>query len=167
MSAFVTPLAVPLASSARLSMVSPLSGSLRSFARSARTVCIAPASLAPKLTMEMEMQDGPMDEPPALEETKLFVGNLSWDTTDESLGAAFSSYGTVVDSRVVIDRFTRKSRGFGFIQYETAASAEDALVGMNGVSVDGRNVRVDRANRRPPRQRRPQSDYDNSNNNYY
>ena len=167
MSAFVTPLAVSLTSSARLSAVSPLSGSLRSFARAVRTVHVAPASLAPKLTMEMETEDGPMDEPPAVEETKLFVGNLSWDTNDESLGAAFSTYGTVVDARVVIDRFTRKSRGFGFIQYETAASAEDALVGMNGVSVDGRNVRVDRANRRPPRQQRPQNDYDNRNNNFY
>ena len=50
------------------------------------------------------------------------------------------------DSRVIIYRFTRKSRGFGFVKYENAAWAEDALVGMNGVYFDGRNVRVDRAN---------------------
>lgn len=108
------------------------------------------------------MAQEPMEDAPALEETKLFVGNLSWNTTDSTLGAAFSEYGTVIDSRVVTDRFTGKSRGFGFIEYDAASSAEDALVNMNGVEVDGRSIRVDRANRRPPRQRRP-----TPNNNYY
>lgn len=87
------------------------------------------------------------------EERKLFVGNLSWNTTDESLGEAFSRYGTVVDSRVIFDRFTGKSRGFGFIEYEAPDSASEALVGMNGVEVDGRAIRVDRATRRARRQR--------------
>ncbi len=95
-------------------------------------------------------------EPVATEEAKLFVGNLSWDTTDHSLGDAFSRYGTVVEARVVTDRFTGKSRGFGFIEYESSESADDALDGMNGYEVDGRKIRVDRANKRAPRPRREQ-----------
>lgn len=113
------------------------------------------------MEQEQGQEQEPMDDAPALEETKLFVGNLSWSTTDASLGDAFGEFGTVIDARVVTDRFTGKSRGFGFIEYDAASSAEDALVNMNGVEVDGRNVRVDRANRRPPRERRP------ANNNYY
>lgn len=105
-----------------------------------------------------DLDDNDLDEmeqqAPVVEEAKLFVGNLSWDTTDHSLGDAFSRYGTVVEARVVTDRFTGKSRGFGFIEYESAGSADEALVGMNGYEVDGRKIRVDRANKRPPRPRR-------------
>lgn len=96
---------------------------------------------------------------PAHEETKLFVGNLAWGTTDSSLSEAFSRYGTVVDARVVLDRFTGRSRGFGFIEYDAADSAAEALEAMNGFNLDGRNVRVDRANRRPQRQPRRSNDY--------
>ncbi|KAI0566515.1 Cold-inducible RNA-binding protein [Gracilaria domingensis] len=87
------------------------------------------------------------------EETKLFVGNLSWGVTDESLCEAFSEFGTVIDSRVIVDRFTGKSRGFGFIEYDAPDSAAKALTEMNGVEIDGRAVRVDRATRRTSRQR--------------
>lgn len=118
----------------------------------------------------MTLADEPVGEPPmgdsapppgptgemGTEDAKLFVGNLSWDTTDHSLGDAFSRYGNVVAARVVTDRFTGKSRGFGFIEYETANCANDALEGMNGYEVDGRRIRVDRANKRPPRPRREQ-----------
>lgn len=99
-----------------------------------------------QMTLGEEVEDNV-----ATEETKLFVGNLSWDTSDQSLGDAFSRYGTVVDARVITDRFTGKSRGFGFIEYESAACADDALEGMNGSEVDGRRIRVDRANKRQPR----------------
>lgn len=108
---------------------------------------------------EPEGDDGGRDRAPvqgATEELKLFVGNLSWDTTDHSLGDAFSQYGTVVEARVVTDRFTGKSRGFGFVEYETSDSADDALDGMQGYEVDGRKIRVDRANKRAPRPRREQ-----------
>lgn len=103
-----------------------------------------------------DIGDRPGEEPqeaPGLEEAKLFVGNLSWGTTDQSLGEAFSKYGNVLDSRVVVDHFTGKSRGFGFIEYESASEAEEALLRMNGVEVDGRPVRVDRANKRPNKRR--------------
>lgn len=104
------------------------------------------------LRMVHEGESAP-DDTQMAEERKLFVGNLSWDTTDESLGEAFSRYGTVTDSRVIFNRFTGKSRGFGFIEYEAPDSASEALVGMNGVEVDGRAIRVDRATRRAPRPR--------------
>lgn len=89
---------------------------------------------------------------PVHEDAKLFVGNLSWNTTDSSLGAAFEPYGTVIDARVIFDRYTGKSRGFGFIEFEDPSSAQNALEGMNGILVDGRAIRVDRANRRQPRE---------------
>ena len=104
--------------------------------------------------MQLELDSNGGGDMPVVEETKLFVGNLSWDTTDNSLGDAFSRYGTVVEARVVTDRFTGKSRGFGFIEYDNPTSADDALEGMNGYEVDGRRIRVDRANKRAPRQRR-------------
>lgn len=125
-----------------------------------------PARVARRVSARMTLTDeGGLDgmgsaesvqEEVATEESKLFVGNLSWETTDHSLGDAFSRYGTVVAARVVTDRFTGKSRGFGFIEYETANCANDALEGMNGFEVDGRKIRVDRANKRPPRPRREQ-----------
>ncbi len=104
-----------------------------------------------QMTLGEEVEDNV-----ATEDTKLFVGNLSWDTSDQSLGDAFSRYGTVIDARVITDRFTGKSRGFGFIEYESAACADDALEGMNGSEVDGRRIRVDRANKRQPPRPRPE-----------
>lgn len=92
-------------------------------------------------------QDAGQSQP---EDAKLFVGNLSWGTTDSSLGAAFQSFGTVIDARVITDRYTGKSRGFGFIEFDNGESAEKALADMNGVEIDGRAVRVDRANRKSP-----------------
>lgn len=98
-----------------------------------------------------ETEDSDIAAAPVHEDAKLFVGNLSWDTTDASLGAAFEPYGTVIDARVIFDRYTGKSRGFGFIEFEDPDSAQTALAGMNGILVDGRAIRVDRANRRPQR----------------
>ncbi|CAN8070689.1 unnamed protein product [Agarophyton chilense] len=105
----------------------------------------APKSQVPHMVEDESSLESDTSVP---EKTKLFVGNLSWGTTDESLGAAFSEFGTIVDSRVIMDRFTGKSRGFGFIEYEAPDSASQALLKMNGVEIDGRAVRVDRATRR-------------------
>ena len=88
------------------------------------------------------------DAPANFDNTKLFVGNLAWATTDESLKKAFSAYGEVVDARVITDRFTGRSRGFGFVEFDVASNASEALEAMNGGEVDGRNVRVDRAESR-------------------
>lgn len=76
---------------------------------------------------------------------KLFIGGLSWDTTNESLRAAFESFGTVEEAVVVTDAATGKSRGFGFVRYGSEEEAQEALQGMNGVELDGRRLRVDMA----------------------
>lgn len=75
--------------------------------------------------------------------SKLFVGGLSWDTTDESLRSAFESYGDIEEAVVVNDRETGRSRGFGFVTFVDQDSAENAMREMNGTSLDGRNIRVD------------------------
>ena len=91
---------------------------------------------------------------PELEETKLFVGNLAWSTTDATLRATFEEFGTVLDARVVMDRETGRSRGFGFITFETADVVDTAINEIDGTDLDGRQIRVNRANKRPPRPRR-------------
>jgi len=74
---------------------------------------------------------------------KLFIGGLSWDTTDDSLRKAFEEHGQVQSARVVTDRETGRSRGFGFVEYGDRRDAEDAKEKMNGQEVDGRPIRVD------------------------
>ncbi|CAE6468392.1 hypothetical protein RSOLAG22IIIB_04191 [Rhizoctonia solani] len=80
--------------------------------------------------------------------SKLYVGNLSWSTTDETLRHAFGEYGNVVDSIVMKDRETGRSRGFGFVTYESTDEANAAINALNGAEVDGRNLRVNLANAR-------------------
>jgi len=85
---------------------------------------------------------------------KLFIGNLSFKTTSESLAQAFSSYGEIVECKVIEDRETRRSRGFGFVTFANQKSAEKALE-MNGQSVDERPLRVNFAEeKRDDRDRR-------------
>ncbi|MCA9611083.1 MAG: RNA-binding protein, partial [Myxococcales bacterium] len=79
---------------------------------------------------------------------KLFVGGLAWATTDESLRAAFEPYGEVADARVIVDRETGRSRGFGFVTYRDAESAKKAIESMHGADVDGRSIRVNEAQER-------------------
>ncbi|HRI07685.1 MAG TPA: hypothetical protein PKW35_07705, partial [Nannocystaceae bacterium] len=69
---------------------------------------------------------------------KLFVGGLSWGTTDESLRDAFSRFGAVTEAKVVLDRETGRSRGFGFVGFDDASQAEAAQAAMDGASLDGR-----------------------------
>jgi RNA recognition motif-containing protein len=82
---------------------------------------------------------------------KLFVGGLSWSTTDESLGRAFSAHGEVTEARVVMDRTTGRSRGFGFVTFATEDGARAAKNAMDNAAIDGRNVRVDFATEKPAR----------------
>ncbi|XP_067309024.1 cold inducible RNA binding protein a isoform X2 [Pseudorasbora parva] len=79
------------------------------------------------------------------DEGKLFIGGLSFDTTEQSLEDAFSKYGVITNVHVARNRETNKSRGFGFVTFENPDDAKDALEGMNGKSVDGRTIRVDEA----------------------
>jgi len=79
---------------------------------------------------------------------KLFVGGLAWATTDESLMKAFSVHGEVSEARVVQDRETGRSRGFGFVTFASADGAMAAKNAMNNALIDGRNIRVDFATER-------------------
>ncbi|KAI9334158.1 hypothetical protein BDR26DRAFT_990605 [Obelidium mucronatum] len=91
--------------------------------------------------------------------TKIFVGNLSWGTTDESLQQAFSQYGVVTDSIVLKDRETGRSRGFGFVTMESSDEAQAAIDALNEQEIDGRTVRVNVANDRPAGDRPPRGDF--------
>jgi RNA recognition motif-containing protein len=80
---------------------------------------------------------------------KLFVGGLSWNTTDEGLKEAFSRFGVVMEAKVVTDRETGRSRGFGFVSYSEATDGEAARQAMDGASLDGRSIRVNAAEDKP------------------
>ena len=77
--------------------------------------------------------------------TKLFVGGLSWGTDDNGLRAAFEDFGEVVDAKVVTDRETGRSRGFGFVTFASADQAREAIEGMNNAELDGRTLTVNEA----------------------
>ncbi|KAF7315317.1 HMG box domain-containing protein [Mycena indigotica] len=80
--------------------------------------------------------------------SKVYVGNLSWNTTDESLRAAFSEFGQVLDCIVMRDRETGRSRGFGFVTYGSSQEADTAIGSLNEQELDGRRIRVNLANAR-------------------
>jgi RNA recognition motif-containing protein len=80
--------------------------------------------------------------------TRLYVGNLSYDSTADSLRAAFSQHGVVSEVILIVDRETGRHRGFAFVTMSTAEQASAAAVKMNGAMVDGRPVRVNEAERR-------------------
>lgn len=80
---------------------------------------------------------------------KLFIGGLSWDTTDESLRAKFEEYGAVEDAVVLKFRETGRSRGFGFVTFQNTEEAEAAMEAMNEKEFEGRTIRVDKAGDRP------------------
>ena len=81
---------------------------------------------------------------------RIYVGNLPWSTTDESLREFFSQYGSVNSATVITDRDTGRSRGFGFVEMEEA-DASRAISEANGASLDGRNLRVNEAQPRGSR----------------
>ncbi|XP_045811212.1 glycine-rich RNA-binding protein 4, mitochondrial-like [Trifolium pratense] len=80
--------------------------------------------------------------------SKLFIGGLSYGVDDQSLRDAFSTYGDVTEARVITDRDTGRSRGFGFVSYTSEDAATSALA-MDGQDLNGRPVRVSYANDRP------------------
>lgn len=73
---------------------------------------------------------------------KLYIGNLSYTTTEDTLREAFSNYGDVVSVYISKDKFTEQSKGFGFIEMGTEQQGERAIGGMNGKDIDGRRLRV-------------------------
>ncbi|CAL1384954.1 unnamed protein product [Linum trigynum] len=81
-------------------------------------------------------------------EYRCFVGGLAWATTDEVLQDAFSHYGEVLESKVINDRETGRSRGFGFVTFRDQQAMKEAIEGMNGQNLDGRNITVNEAQSR-------------------
>lgn len=76
---------------------------------------------------------------------KLYVGNVSYDSTDESLKAAFEQFGAVDSATILKDRETGRSRGFGFVEMSNDEEAQAAIEGMDGKDLDGRELRVNEA----------------------
>src|SRR5712691_10556268 len=83
--------------------------------------------------------------------TKLFVGNLSYNTTENDLQDAFAAHGTVVEANLMVDRASGRPRGFGFITMGTPDEAQKAVEALNGAELDGRNLTVNEA--RPKEER--------------
>ena len=82
---------------------------------------------------------------------KLYVGNLSWNTTDDGLRQAMERFGDVADARVVTDRETGRSRGFGFVTFDADDAATSAISELDGTDLDGRTIRVNEAHDKGPR----------------
>jgi RNA recognition motif-containing protein len=76
---------------------------------------------------------------------KLFVGGLSFSTSNDRLREAFAAAGTVESASVVTDRDTGRSRGFGFVEMATPEEAEQAISRLNGTNLDGRTIQVEKA----------------------
>ena len=88
----------------------------------------------------------------------IYVGNLAYATTDDGLKAAFAAYGEVTSARVVADRMTGRSKGFGFVVMPSADEANAAIAAIDGTEVGGRTLRVNESRPRtdrPPRRPRP------------
>ena len=75
----------------------------------------------------------------------MFVGSLPWSASDEDLQTAFAAHGNVLSAKVVTDKETRRSRGFGFVEFETEAEATAAIQALNGSELKGRNIIVSEA----------------------
>ncbi len=80
--------------------------------------------------------------------TKLFVGSLPWSVNDEKLKETFEKHGTVVSAKIVTDRDTNRSRGFGFVEMESASDASNAIKALNDTEIDGRKIVVNEAKAR-------------------
>ena len=83
--------------------------------------------------------------------SKLFVGNLSFNTTENDLQDAFAAFGTVTEANLMMDRTTNRPRGFGFVTMSSAEEAQKAIDGLNGKEMDGRALTVNIARPREER----------------
>lgn len=77
--------------------------------------------------------------------TKLYVGGLPYSTTEQQLSELFSQHGSVASAKVITDKFTGQSRGFGFVEMSTEGEAQKAITAMNGTQMDGRTITVNEA----------------------
>lgn len=85
---------------------------------------------------------------------KIYVGNLAFSVTDDELQQAFASFGTIISARVVMDKMSGRSKGFGFVEIEDDAGADTAVDKMNGQTIAGRAIRVSEAKPQEDRPRR-------------
>ena len=86
---------------------------------------------------------------------KLYVGNLPYNTTEDSLRNLFSGFGTVASVKVIFDRVSGNSKGFGFVEMNTDEEANAAIAATNGREFEGRQLRVNEAMDKPRRERGP------------
>jgi RNA recognition motif-containing protein len=92
-----------------------------------------------------------------MDEKKLFVGNLSYNMTDDTLRATFEAAGTVESAQIIVDKFSGRSKGFGFVEMSSPEEAQNAISMLNEKEVDGRAIIVNIA--RPKTERPPRRDY--------
>lgn len=79
----------------------------------------------------------------------IYVGNLSWNLKDQDLSNLFASHGEVVSAKIVLDKFTNRSKGFGFVEMANDDQAQAAITALNGSEVDGRNIVVNESRPKP------------------
>ncbi len=87
----------------------------------------------------------------------LYVGNLSYDTTEDTLRTLFSEFGEIESANLITDRYTGRSRGFAFVEMATEEAAQEARSSLNGKVVDGREIKVDQAKPKSNRDQRGRS----------
>ncbi len=92
-------------------------------------------------------------------QNKLFVGSISWDTTEEGLKNFFAQIGEVQEAKIIYDRFSGKSKGFGFVTMATEELAQQAIAELDGKELDGRQIKVSIA--RPQEKRENRGGYNN------
>jgi len=96
----------------------------------------------------------------------IYVGNLSYGTTEENLRTEFSAYGEVTAARIVTDRDSGRSKGFGFVEMADQAAGEKAIAELNGKEVDGRSLKVNPAKPKEERSSGSRGGYSGRNNRY-
>jgi RNA recognition motif-containing protein len=84
----------------------------------------------------------------------IYVGNLSYDSTEEGVRRLFEQYGTVQSANLITDRDTGRPRGFGFVEMDDSEAADAAIQALNGTELDGRTIKVNEAKPREPRPQR-------------
>ena len=84
---------------------------------------------------------------------KIYVGNLGYSVTSETLSDKFAQFGTVQSSKVIIDRDTNRSKGFAFVEMSSSSEAADAISSLNGMEFEGRNMNVSEAKEMAPKPR--------------
>ncbi len=87
----------------------------------------------------------------------IYVGNISYKTTEETLRNAFEAHGEVASATIITDKYSGRSKGFGFVEMPNEAEAEAAIKALNETEFDGRNIKVNQARPKPDRFQRRQS----------